>query len=141
MSFNTSYLSKTNCPINTDVGDLAINDYLPRILEQVDVLEETIARYATRPVPLNDVMMWFAFDSMGEFAFNQSFNMMKTGEWHQVINQQRSALSILGPMNPVVWAIRLGFAFASSIPPVRDWKSMIQFCDQCIKSRIKVIIV
>lgn len=83
-------------------------------------------------------MMWFAFDSMGEFAFNRSFDMMKTGTWHKIIKQQRSALSILGPMNPAVWAIRLAFAFASFMPPVSHWKGMITFCEGCIKNRQKV---
>lgn len=84
------------------------------------------------------MMMWFAFDSMGEFAFNRSFDMMKTGTWHRIIKQQRSALSILGPMNPAVWAIRLAFAVGSFIPPVSHWKAMINFCEGCIEHRQKV---
>ncbi|KAK9777657.1 putative Tryprostatin B 6-hydroxylase [Seiridium cardinale] len=101
---------------NQALSHKAIQDYLPRITAQVDVLEQVISTYGTQPVPLNDVMMWFAFDSMGEFAFNQSFDMMKTGKWHEVIKQQRSALSLLGPMNPAVWAMRFGFAFAPFVP-------------------------
>jgi hypothetical protein len=116
----------------------AISDYLPRILAQIDMLQETVARYGTDPVPVNDVMLWFAFDSMGEFAFNQSFDMMKTGKWHKIIKQQRSGLSIMGSMNPVVWAMRLGFALAFFVPPVSDFISMIAFCEECINNRMKV---
>lgn len=115
----------------------AISDYLPRILAQIDMLQETVARYGTDPVPVNDVMLWFAFDSMGEFAFNQSFDMMKTGKWHKIIKQQRSGLSIMGSMNPVVWAMRLGFALAFFVPPVSDFISMIAFCEECINNRMK----
>lgn len=103
------------------------------------MLQETVARYGTGPVPVNDVMMWFSFDSMGEFAFNQSFDMMKTGAWHNIIKQQRSGLSLLGPMNTVVWAIRLGFSFTSFLPPVSDFVGMINFCEKCINERIKVL--
>lgn len=117
---------------------LAISEYLPRILAQIDVLQETIARYGTGPVPLNDVMMWFAFDSMGEFAFNQSFDMMKTGSWHSIIEQQRAGLSLLGPMSNAIWAIRLGFAFASFMRPVSDFVGMIDFCEKCMNKRMKV---
>lgn len=116
----------------------AINSYVPRILRQVDVLQDAIARFGNSPVPINDVMMWFAFDSMGEFAFNQSFDMMKTGQWHKVVQQQRSGLSLLGPMNPTVWAIRLAFSFLSFAPPVSHFKAMIEFCGKCIERRLKV---
>ncbi|KAK9422223.1 putative Tryprostatin B 6-hydroxylase [Seiridium unicorne] len=122
---------------NQALSHKAIQDYLPRITAQVNVLEQVISTYGTQPVPLNDVMMWFAFDSMGEFAFNQSFDMMKTGKWHEIIKQQRSALSLLGPMNPAVWAMRFGFAFAPFVPAVRAWTGMIQFCEKCIKRRLK----
>lgn len=83
-------------------------------------------------------MMWFAFDSMGEFAFNQSFDMMKTGSWHKLIKQQHSALSLLGPLNPTPWAIRLGFTFASYIPPISHFAAMMDFCKGCIINRMKV---
>ncbi|KAK7746692.1 hypothetical protein SLS53_001879 [Cytospora paraplurivora] len=117
----------------------SISEYLPRILAQIDVLQETIARYGSSPVPINDVMMWFAFDSMGEFAFNQSFDMMKTGSWHSIIEQQRAGLSLLGPMSNAIWAIRLGFAFASFMRPVSDFVGMIDFCEKCINKRMKTI--
>lgn len=116
----------------------ALNIYLPRILAQVKVLGDVVAHYGNTPILLNDVMMWFSFDSMGEFAFNQSFDMMKTGTWHTLIRQQRAALSILGPMNPMVWGIRLGFAFGGFLPPVKSWKNMIGFCEPCIKQRLTV---
>lgn len=87
-------IKKPGCRHVTNSENAAISTYLPRILAQIDVLQETVARYGTGPVPVNDVMLWFAFDSMGEFAFNQSFGMMKTGTWHKVIKQQRSGLSI-----------------------------------------------
>ncbi|KAK6078382.1 cytochrome p450 [Seiridium cupressi] len=123
--------------LHKQYGAFVRTDYLPRITAQVDVLKQVISTYGTQPVPLNDVMMWFAFDSMGEFAFNQSFDMMKTGKWHEIIKQQRSALSLLGPMNPAVWAMRFGFAFAPFVPAVRAWTGMIQFCEKCVKRRLQ----
>lgn len=36
---------------------------------------------------------------MGEFAFNEDFGVMKSGKWHFVVTQQRSALALLGSFN------------------------------------------
>jgi tryprostatin B 6-hydroxylase len=82
-------------------------------------------------------MQWFAFDSMGEFAFNENFSMMRTKTWHRAIMQQRSALAILGSLNHTVWAIRLAFAFLARFWRVKDWMGMISFCDQCMERRLQ----
>lgn len=82
-------------------------------------------------------MQWFAFDSMGEFAFNENFGMMKTKTWHRAIIQQRSALAILGSLNHTVWAIRLAFAFLARFWRVKDWMGMISFSDQCMERRLQ----
>lgn len=83
-------------------------------------------------------MQWFAHDSMGEFAFNESFGMMESATWHQAVAQQRAGLSLLGPMNMVIWLIRVGFALLPFAPEVRAWNGMIAFCDKCMDKRLKV---
>ncbi|KAK7757123.1 hypothetical protein SLS62_000670 [Diatrype stigma] len=121
-------------------GPEEVTIFHPRAFELMDGVGNKNTRaecHGTQPVLLNDVMMWFAFDSMGEFAFNQNFDMMKMSKWHAIVKQQRSALSLLGPLNPAVWAIRFGFAFASFIPAISAWKGMIQFCEECIQRRLK----
>lgn len=120
--------------------DVAVKEYIPRILDQIDQLKQAIARFEGRPVPINDVMPWFAFDSMGEFAFNKSFDMLKEGKWHSVILSQHLSLAIQGLLHPAVWAMRLAFAFAYFLPigPFKDWFSLLQFSDQCMDNRMKV---
>jgi tryprostatin B 6-hydroxylase len=117
----------------------AIRDYLPRILQQIGTLESIIASASAdgQPVVPNDIMQWFAFDSMGEFASNEDFGMMKTKTWHRAIMQQRSALAILGSLNHAVWAIRLAFSFLARFWSVKDWMDMISFCDQCMERRLR----
>ncbi|GLI77596.1 hypothetical protein PoHVEF18_005887 [Penicillium ochrochloron] len=115
----------------------SIREYLPRILEQIGTLESIIASANSQPVVPNDIMQWFAFDSMGEFAFNENFSMMRTKTWHRAIMQQRSALAILGSLNHTVWAIRLAFAFLARFWRVKDWMGMISFCDQCMERRLQ----
>lgn len=91
-----------------------------------------------RPVVINEVMYWFAFDSMGEFAFNQDFGMMRRQEWHHAITLFRSALSIVGPFAPTIWLMKIGFAFLPWFGRIADWFSMLAFCHQQMDIRMKV---
>ena len=116
----------------------AINDYVPRILRQVERCAELIAEHNGKPVLLNDVMSWFSFDSMGEFMFNSDFDMMKSSKWHPAIVQQRRALALLAPLNDAIWLVRLIFAFLPFMPYVRDWNQMVAFCDRAMQDRMKV---
>lgn len=90
------------------------------------------------PILVNDLLYWFAFDSMGEFAFNQDFGMMQHQEWHFAIKLFGRALSIIGPFAPVVWLIKIGFAFLPWFGKIKDWFSMLSFCRQRMEDRMKV---
>ena len=116
----------------------AIREYLPRIIRQISTLEQVIAHSDSQPLVVNDVMQWFAFDSMGEFAFNENFGMLKLGKWHYAVTQQRSALALLGLLNPAIWIVRLALAFVPFFSRVRDWTGMIAFCDSRMEQRLKV---
>lgn len=116
----------------------AIRDYLPRILRQISTLEQVIAGFGSQPVVVNDLMQRFAFDSMGEFAFNESFGMTISGKMHPAIAQQRSAISLLGPLSPAIWIPRLAFAFAPFYSRVKDWNGMVAFCDSRLEQRLHV---
>lgn len=116
----------------------AINEYLPRIKKQIGILQNVVKRSKSQPLSLNDTMSFFAFDSMGDFVFNQSYGMMESGEWHKAIIQQRSALAILGSLHCTIWLIRIAFAFMPSIWRVADWFNMVAFCDERMNERLKV---
>ena len=116
----------------------AIKEYLPRIIKQISTLEQVIAHSGSQPLVVNDIMSWFAFDSMGEFAFNENFGMMKLGKWHYAVTQQRSALALLGLFSPAIWIIRLAFAFVPFLSRMRDWAGMLAFCDSRMKQRLQV---
>ena len=64
---------------------------------------------------------------MGEFAFNEDFGVIKSGKWHFIVTQQRSALALLGSFDPAIWIIRLALAFAPFFWRVRDRIGMIAF--------------
>ena len=113
-------------------------EYQPRIRQQVERLADVIASHKSQPVLLNDVMSWFAFDSMGEFMFNSSFGMMESSDWHPAIVKQRGALAFLAPLNDAIWLARLAFAFFPFVGKVKDWNQMVAFCDQAMQTRIQV---
>ncbi|KAL8752225.1 MAG: hypothetical protein Q9184_005800 [Pyrenodesmia sp. 2 TL-2023] len=122
-------------------GLLAINLYRPRIDRQIAVLLQRISEAATTrsTVLTNDIMYWFAFDSMGEFAFNQDFGMMRRQEWHFAITLFRRALSLIGPFSPALWLIKIGFAFVPWFWNIGAWFGMLSFCNKQLEARTKLI--
>ena len=90
------------------------------------------------PMVVNDLMRWFSFDLMGDFAFSQDFGMMEKREYNFAISQLRSAITLLGPFSPAIWIPRLGFAFIPGLWKVKDWFAMLKFCDTCMARRMKV---
>ncbi|KAI9677985.1 MAG: hypothetical protein M1822_008093 [Bathelium mastoideum] len=115
----------------------AIQQYLPRILRQVDALTKVISDSKSTPVLVNDIMAWFSFDSMGEFMFNESFGMMTSKKMHPAIVQQKNALALLGVFAESIWIVRLGFKFAPFFGLVKEWLDMVAFCDKQMDKRIK----
>lgn len=108
------------------------------MLDKVRTLEKLIQAKTSRPIVMNDLMYFFAFDSMGDFAFSEDFGMMKNQRWHSSIAKLRSALTLLGPFSPAIWIPRLGFAFIPTFWKVGHWFHMLEFCDQCMSRRMKV---
>ena len=113
-------------------------EYVPRMREQIERLAQLIADHNCKPVLVNDVMSWFAFDSMGEFMFGSSFGMMDSKTWHPAIAQQKGALELLAPMNDAVWLVRLAIDLFPFLGKVKDWNKMLAFCDDAMRKRMKV---
>jgi tryprostatin B 6-hydroxylase len=119
---------------------LALALYRSRINRQIAVLKRQISDLsdANKPIIMNEMMYWFTFDSMGEFAFSQDFGMMRDQEWHSAVIMLQRALSFLGPLAPVMWLIQIGFQYASYLPGVRDWFAMLAFCNTQMENRKEV---
>lgn len=118
--------------------DTAVESYLPRIVSQVDTFNKLVRSYSGKPVLINDAMAYFAFDSMGEFMFNENFGMMTSNQWHPVIFQQKRALAMLGILAEIIWGVRLAFAFTPWFGYVKDWLDMVKFCDKQMEKRMQV---
>lgn len=116
----------------------ALDEYGPRLLSLVDQLSDCIEAYNGKPVSVNDVMAWFAFDAMGEFTFSKDFNMMRSSDWHPVLWQQQRALDLLAPFNDAVWPIHVALSYFPFIHKVQSWKAMVAFCEGYMEKRIEV---
>jgi hypothetical protein len=119
---------------------IALNEYAPRLRNQVEMLVACIASYEGKPVLVNDVMSWFSFDAMGEFTFGEDFGMMKEKRWQPALVRQQRALALLAPLNDTIWIVHFAFAFVPFLGKVKDWMQMVQFCDERMEKRMKVSI-
>ncbi|KAJ5305867.1 cytochrome P450 [Penicillium antarcticum] len=118
----------------------SLQQYHRRVIEKVHTLENFISAEDSKPVLVNDLMYFFAFDSMGDFAFSEDFGMMRTKQWHTSIAMLRSALTLLGPFSPAIWIPRLAFAFIPGVWKVRHWFHMLELCDECMARRMKEVL-
>ena len=118
----------------------ALSQYQPRLLKHIYKLEEKIAAAASseRPVLFNDIVNWFTFDTMGDFAFNKDFGMMDSEQWHSVVIMLRSAMTLLGTVSPAIWMARVGFAFIPGLWKVKDFLTLMSFCHQRMYDRLEV---
>ena len=105
---------------------------------QVDTLESVIHKHGQRPVAVNDLMYWFAFDSMADFGFGLDLGGMRNMRWVDGAFYMRSAITLLGPFSPAIWIPRLAFAFIPGIWKANHWFKMLAFADSCVETRMKV---
>ena len=117
-----------------------MTSYKDRIHRQVRALIQLIADAAqqNRTLLANEIMYWYTFDGMGEFAFNQSFGMMEHKRFHFTYSLFRNALGLLGPLTSVIWLLKIAFVWFKWVPPVRGWFEMMDFCMKQMDTRQQV---
>jgi hypothetical protein len=104
----------------------------------VQELDNAIAESIPGTIVINDLMYWFAFDSMGDFGFNQNFGTLKRRKWSDAALYLRSAIGLLGPFSPAIWIPRIAFAFIPGVWRVKHWFRMLDFADNSMKTRMNV---
>ncbi|KAF2463953.1 cytochrome P450 [Lindgomyces ingoldianus] len=119
------------------IGLIALLHYNQKLIRQVQVLTSIIEETGPNPVVVNDLMYWFAFDSMGDFGFGVDFGMMKSRKWIDAALNMRSAIGLLGPFSPAIWIPRVAFRFTPGIWKVKQWFHMLEFADNCVNTRLR----
>ena len=110
--------------------------------------EETVAKYTrqlseqirkSHGAALN-MTTWFyyyAFDIIGELAFEKSYDMLKQGKSHPAASILREGMALLGRITPVPWLARI--ALSSPAPGiVHRWKTMVQWSGMELEERLEV---
>lgn len=81
---------------------IAVAQYHQSIIAKVQELDRIISQNGTKPLYMNDLIHWFAFDSMGAFGFGIEFGLMKHQGPNDGFLNMRSALGLLGPFTPLL---------------------------------------
>lgn len=115
-----------------------MDEYEPRVAALTRDLESCISLYEEEPVNVTDVMTWYSFDIMGEVIFSKDFGMIKNRATNPILEQQRQALALLGPIIDVQWIVHLAFNFVPFMKQVQDWLKMCSFCEQQMAERMAV---
>ncbi|KAI2616627.1 benzoate 4-monooxygenase cytochrome P450 [Hypoxylon sp. NC1633] len=106
------------------LGSGALLHHYESLKRHVKVLESIISEYGETPVVVNDLLHWFAFDSMGDYGFGQDFGLMRERKWSRAATNLHSSLSVLGYLSP-----------RSGLWKVKHWFQMIEFGDNCVEKR------
>ena len=71
-------------------------------------LKERISKSAGKPINVTAWSRNFSFDVMGDLAFGQSFDMMRTGKNHFIVDIIGQGMAVIGPFTPVPWLFIIG---------------------------------
>lgn len=115
-----------------------MSKYIDSMIAKVRVVGKIIDQSGPGPIHMNDLIYWYAFDSMGAFGFGIEFGLMQARKPIDGFLWMRSALGLLGPFTPAIWIPRLGFAFIPGLWRVRHWFKMLEFSDSCMDKCMKV---
>ncbi|KAJ8065223.1 hypothetical protein OCU04_005928 [Sclerotinia nivalis] len=103
------------------------------ILKYALQLEEHLQQSQGQAV---NVLQWFSFLSfgiMGDFAFANSFNMLKSGKWDSGAKLVSDGMSILGPISPVPWLAQIAFQILGAAD---SWQQMLDWCKENMSGRL-----
>lgn len=114
-------------------GDQALKGYEQRMQKYRDMLFDRIAASDGQPMNITKWFGFYSFDVMGDLAFGQPFDMLKTSKNHQAIEMLQAGFVPLALHLPV-WLLIVGM----SIPALsKDWYNFVDFCRDRYKARMK----
>lgn len=145
--WNRGFSSKCECDEQKKISPqsktwcLALDQYEEKILKYIDQFDSCVEADATaqRSSNARDLFFWFGFDSMGDFVFNKSFNMLEVQRWHHIVILLQRALSLLGYFSPAPWLVQVGFKLFPRVWVLKDWFDMVDWCEEQMRERIEVL--
>ncbi len=71
----------------------------------------------------------------GDLAYGISFDQLKSGKPHVLMQCMRNGMALVGPIEPVPWL----FHIAASIPGLtQDWKALQAWSKKQLQQRLEV---
>ncbi|KAE9378415.1 cytochrome P450 monooxygenase-like protein [Stipitochalara longipes BDJ] len=84
-----------------------LREYEHRVTGFTDDLISQLNAHAGESLNASRWMNYYAFDMMGDMAFGKSFDMLKTGEKHDMIELLQEGMAPLGVVTPIPWILIL----------------------------------
>ncbi|CAF9905510.1 MAG: hypothetical protein ALECFALPRED_001001 [Alectoria fallacina] len=121
---------------NRGFSKKALHDYEDRVGMYSQELKERISKSAGKPINMTAWSRYFSFDVMGDFAFGRSFDMMRNGKNHFIVDIIRQGMAVIGPFTPVPWLFIIG----KSVPGLANrWKRLLAWTTAQLRSRMEIM--
>jgi hypothetical protein len=117
-----------------------VTQYEKKFATYLDQLESVLKSNtdSCTTTDVRDLFSWFCFDWMGDFVFNDSFQMLERQEWHHIVSRLNRALSLLGILSPTPWLLHIAYALFPRFGIVKDWFGILAWSDAQMRKRLQV---
>ena len=113
----------------------SLRSYENRVTDYADVLVEQMTKTAGTPVNVSKWFIHYTFDVMGDLAFGRSFDALKSGKSHFVMDIMHNSSKVIGVLGCVPWVVRFFTLIPSAINPIQR---MLDYSETCVEERKKM---
>ncbi|KAH7163788.1 cytochrome P450 [Fusarium sp. MPI-SDFR-AT-0072] len=85
----------------------ALRDYEPRVAEYTSQLLDRLEQSQGARIDIAKWFKFYSFDTMGDLAFGQSFNMLKDGVQHRFMALVQTHMAMAGTFSQLIWMFPL----------------------------------
>ena len=116
---------------------LALRDYEVRVLKYAEELLQGLTSRSNQAVNASEWFHYYGFDLMGDLAFGNSFNMLKSGETHFAVQLLNDGMAPNGMLMPVNWMIPVLANLPDLLKPrlAKGFNQFIAWCAEQVEKR------
>ncbi|KAF4956783.1 hypothetical protein FGADI_3565 [Fusarium gaditjirri] len=85
----------------------ALRDYEPRVVKYTNQLLDRLEQSQATTIDISKWFKFYSFDTMGDLAFGQSFNMLTDSVKHPFMALVESHMAMAGTFSQLIWMIPL----------------------------------
>ncbi|KAL2065841.1 hypothetical protein VTL71DRAFT_3511 [Oculimacula yallundae] len=110
----------------------ALDSYESRVTSFANDLVTQLKSFGGKPLNSSLWFNYYSFDVMGELAFGQSFDMLKTGEKHNAIKLLHEGQRPLGIFSPMPWLMMIMMQIPGASAGYNRW---LAYCEEFAQKR------